>query len=36
MKYSNPEVLMGSADVDEYVRDVTTAERVRRTIEQLK
>ncbi len=36
MKYSNPEVLMGSADVDEYVRDVTTAERVRCTIGQLK
>ena len=35
MRYSNPEVLMGSADVDEYVRDVTTAERVRRTIAQL-
>lgn len=36
MKYANPEVLMGSADVDEYVRDVTTAERVRRTIGQLE
>ena len=32
MRYSNPEVLMGSADVDEYVRAVTTAERVRKTI----
>ena len=35
MRYSNPEVLMGSADVDEYVRDVTTSERVKRTIQQL-
>lgn len=33
MRYSNPEVLMGSANVDEYVRAVTTAERVRKTIE---
>lgn len=32
MRYSNPEVLMGSADVDEYLRNVTTAERVHRTI----
>lgn len=32
MYYSNPEVLMGSADVDEYIRNVTTAERVQRTI----
>lgn len=36
MRFSNPEVLMGSADVDEYTRNVTTAERVRRTIEQLR
>lgn len=32
----NPEVAMGSAGVDEYLREVTTAERVRNTIAALK
>ncbi len=35
MKLSNPEVLMGSNGVDEYVREVTSARRVRQTIAAL-
>ena len=36
MKLNNPEVLMGSNGVDEYVREVTTARRVRETIAALE
>lgn len=35
MKLANPDVLMGAAGVDEYTRQVTTAARVRATIERL-
>ena len=36
MKLNNPEVLMGSNGVDEYVREVTTVRRVRETIAALE
>lgn len=35
MIFTNPEVTMGDKDADEYTRDVTTARRVRNTIEAL-
>ena len=35
MTFTNPEVTMGDKDADEYSRDVTTARRVRATIEAL-
>ena len=35
MTFTNPEVTMGAKDADEYSRDVTTARRVRATIEAL-
>lgn len=35
MRYSNPEVKMGSDSINEYTREITTAQRVRRTIEAL-
>lgn len=35
MIFTNPEVTMGDKDADEYTRDVTTARRVRKTIEAL-
>lgn len=35
MAFTNPEVTMGNANVDEYTRDITTARRVRATIEAL-
>ena len=35
MRFSNPEVKMGSDSINEYTREITTAQRVKRTIDAL-
>ena len=35
MRFSNPEVKMGSDSINEYTREITTAQRVKRTINAL-